>query len=75
MRTTLDIDPDLLEKLLQETGERSRGKAVDRAIDAYLKRAAIEKLLAARGTFNVKRTHAAWEAAEMKAMKHGHPRR
>jgi len=75
MRTTLDINPELLEQLLQETGERSRGKAIDRAMEAYLKRVAIERLLAARGTFKIRHTRKEWEDAELEAMKHGHPRR
>ncbi len=75
MRTTLNIDPTLLEEVVRKTGERDRGKAIDRLMADYLRRAAIEELLAAAGTFNVKRTSEEWEAVELEAMKHGHPRR
>ena len=35
MRTTLDIDPDLLEKVVETTGERSKTRAVNRALEEY----------------------------------------
>lgn len=67
MRTTLDIDEKLLAELLEATGETSRGKAVDRAMEAYLKRVAIDRLLQARGKFPemVDRT-AEWEDEEIR---------
>lgn len=54
MRTTLDIDSDLLAKALEITGESSKGKAVNRALEELIQRDAIEKLRAARGTFNLR---------------------
>ncbi len=75
MRTTLNIDAKLLERVVEETGERNRGRAIDRAMKAFLKHAAIERLLAARGTFKIRHTRKEWEEAELEAMKHGHPRR
>lgn len=66
MRTTLNINPELLGKVLAETGEKSKGRAVDRAMEAYLRRRAIERLLAARGTFDIEDKTAEWEEEEMR---------
>lgn len=54
MRTTMDIDPDLLAKAVEITGESSKGKAVNRALEELIYRDAVEKLRAARGTFNLR---------------------
>ena len=66
MRTTIDINPDLLEKALAITGEKSKGRAVDRALEELIRRDAIEKLLAARGTFHIEDKTAEWEEEEMR---------
>ena len=75
MRTTVDVDPDLLAEVVKTTGKKSRGKALDAVMEDYLRRKGIEELLAARGTFNIRRTHEKWEKVELEAMKHGHPGR
>ncbi len=36
MRTTLTIDPRLLEEVIALTGERSKSKAVSKALEEYL---------------------------------------
>jgi len=51
MRTTLNIDDQLLEEVLCETGEKDKGRAVNMAMAEFLQRKAIERLLAARGAF------------------------
>lgn len=75
MRTTINLDEELIEKVICETGEKDRGRAVNAALAEFLRRKAIERLLAARGTFNIKHTHEEWETVELEAMEHGHPRR
>ena len=66
MRTTLNIDEALLEAVVTETGEKDKGRAVNAALAEFLRRKAIERLLAARGAFPdlVDRT-AEWEEEEM----------
>ena len=49
MRTTLDIDEELLDKIVKLTGEKSRSKAVTIALTAYKRRRAIEGILALAG--------------------------
>ena len=44
MRTTLDIDQELLEELLRVTKERSKSRAVNRALREYLRRLRLEEL-------------------------------
>jgi hypothetical protein len=45
MRTTLDINPDLLREAREWTGERSRGKVVDKALEELIRRRKITKLI------------------------------
>lgn len=49
MRTTLDIDPKLLEEVSRLTGEKSRSKAVSRALREYIERKNTEELIALLG--------------------------
>jgi len=44
MRTTLDIDQELLEELLRVTKERSKSRAVNRALREYLRRLRLKEL-------------------------------
>ncbi|MCH8814874.1 MAG: type II toxin-antitoxin system VapB family antitoxin [Chloroflexi bacterium] len=67
MRTTINLDPKLIDEVVEVTGESIRGKAVNSAMEGFLKRAAIERLLAARGTYNIKDTSDDWEAVELEA--------
>lgn len=67
MRTTLNIEKKLLDEVVSETGEKDKGRAVNIALSEFLRRKAIERLLAARGTFPnlVDRTEE-WEEEEMR---------
>ena len=65
MRTTLDINPEFLEKIQEITGESSKGRAVDRAMEEFIRRDAIKKVLAARGTFNL-RSRSEWHNTDLK---------
>ena len=49
MRTTVDIDEKLLADVVEQTGEKSRGKALNRALEEYLYRKAVEGLRAIAG--------------------------
>ena len=49
MRTTLDFDPRLLEDIVEATGEKSKSKAVNRALGDFLRRKAIDDLRAVAG--------------------------
>lgn len=51
MRTTLDIDPKLLEDVVKATGQQSKTKAVNTALEQYIRRAKIEDLRAMAGRF------------------------
>jgi Arc/MetJ family transcription regulator len=44
MRTTLDIDPDLLEQALEETGARTKTQVVEMGLRALLEQAARRRL-------------------------------
>ncbi len=49
MRTTLDIDEELLEKVVELTGESSKTKAVNKALEEHVRRLRIEHLLSLLG--------------------------
>jgi Arc/MetJ family transcription regulator len=66
MRTTLDIDPEKLARVQKITGERSKGRAVDRAMEEMIKEDAKRQLLAARGTFKLDVRHTEWEDLDMR---------
>ena len=51
MRTTLDIDDRLLEALMARSPGLSKTKAIERAIDQYVKTGAYERVRALRGAF------------------------
>jgi hypothetical protein len=51
MRTTLDIDDHLLDALMARSPGLSKTKAIERAIDHYVKADAYERVRALRGTF------------------------
>ena len=44
MRTTLNIDSELLETVVEATGEKNKSKAVNVALKAYIRRKNVEKL-------------------------------
>lgn len=51
MRTTLDIDDRLLDALMARSPGMSKTKAIERAIDQYVKTDAYEQVRALRGAF------------------------
>jgi Arc/MetJ family transcription regulator len=64
MRTTLNIDPDLLDDVVEITGEHSKTRAVSKALDAYVRRARINELRAMAGKFVLHDTREEQRAAE-----------
>ncbi len=53
MRTTLNIDDLLMEKLLETTRQKSKTKAITIAIEDYLKKARIKKILSYQGKLDI----------------------
>lgn len=53
MRTTININEELLDALMRCTGARTKTRAVELAIEEYLKRQAIEDLIALSGKVNI----------------------
>ena len=53
MRTTLDLDPELLEEVVRATGQRSKTKAVSKALEQYIRRTKINELRAMAGKFQL----------------------
>jgi hypothetical protein len=53
MRTTLDLDDDLMEALMARHPELSKTKAVEAAIEDHLRRGAVDWLLANAGKIEI----------------------
>jgi Arc/MetJ family transcription regulator len=49
MRTTLDLDPDLIRRSLQETGAASKTEVIEMGLRALLERSARKRLKALYG--------------------------
>ena len=53
MRTTVDIATGLLEQVVELTGEKSKTKALNKALEEYVRRKRLEELLALRGKLDL----------------------
>ena len=53
MRTTLNIDDDIMEKVTSYTGQVNRSKAVRLALASFVKEQKRKELLALRGQVNI----------------------
>ena len=53
MRTTLDLDEKLLEQVIEATGEKSKTKAVNKAMEEYIRRIRIRHLLSLEGKLDL----------------------
>ena len=53
MRTTFDVDPDLIDAVVETTGERSKTKAVSKALEEYVRRTKIAELRAMAGRIHL----------------------
>ncbi len=45
MRTTLDIDGNLLDQVVNATGEKTKSKAVNAALKEYIRRKHVQELI------------------------------
>ena len=53
MRTTLDIDEDLLEEAIELSGEKSRSKAVNKVMADWIRDKRIDELRSMLGTIDL----------------------
>ncbi|MCH7746330.1 MAG: type II toxin-antitoxin system VapB family antitoxin [Chloroflexi bacterium] len=53
MRTTLDVDEKLMETMLKMTGEKSKSKAVNKAMKDFVRRRSIDDLRAMAGKIDL----------------------
>jgi Arc/MetJ family transcription regulator len=53
MRTTLNIDDDIMSKVMSYTGQENRSKAVRLALASFVQEQRKKKLLALRGQVNI----------------------
>ncbi len=68
MRTTLDVDADLLDAVVETTGERSKSKAVNKALEEYVRRKRVAELREIAGNIALVNNLRELEALELKDM-------
>lgn len=66
MRTTIDIDEKLMEKVVKATGEKSKSKAVNKVLEEYVRRRAIEDIRAMAGKIQIDDVREEQRAADRK---------
>lgn len=66
MRTTLDIDKKLLEEVVALTGEKSKGRAVSKALEEFIRKKRIEELRAMAGTVDLVDNWYEWRHMELR---------
>ncbi len=66
MRATLNISDDLISKVQQITGEKSKTKAITTAMEEFLRQKNIKKLISLRGKIEMDYD---WEKEEKKELK------
>jgi hypothetical protein len=72
MRATLSFSDELIEDLVRETGAKNKTQAITRAIEDYLQKKRLEKLLSLQGKLDLEDNWKEMEAAEMEELKrHG----
>jgi Arc/MetJ family transcription regulator len=69
MRTTINLDPELLAEILQDTGERDRGRALNKVMTEYIRQRKIEQLRSLRGKLDIRDEWEKWEEEELEDMK------
>ncbi|HEV8575216.1 MAG TPA: DUF2191 domain-containing protein [Dehalococcoidia bacterium] len=69
MRTTVNLDPELLAEILQDTGERDRGRALNKVMTEYIRQRKIEQLRSLRGKLDIRDEWEKWEEEELEDMK------
>ena len=75
MRTTLNIPDRLIQDLEKVTGEKSKTKAICIAIEDFIKKRELEKLLSLKGKLNIKDRTKELEELELKEVMENAKRR
>ena len=65
MRTTLNIDDTLINQLLETTHQKSKTKAITIAIEEYLKKKRMKKILSYQGALDIENN---WQQLEKEEM-------
>jgi hypothetical protein len=65
MRTTVNIDSELLDEILEDTGEKNRGRALNKVMAEHIRRKKIKGLLALRGKLDL-RDRSEWHDLDLK---------
>jgi Arc/MetJ family transcription regulator len=72
MRTTIDVPERLLKAAAEAAGTRTRNEAVRMALDEYVRRHRVRKLLALQGKVAIDDLTGAMEEAELAADRRRH---
>ena len=75
MRATLNIPDNLVRDLVKETGAKTKTRAIAIAIEDYLKKRNLEKLLSLQGALDLEDNWQEMEDRELKEVVEGDRRR
>ena len=65
MITTLDVDERLLNSVIKITGEKSKSKAVNKALEEYIQKVKIQQLKSLSGKVKIIDTWQNWRKMEL----------
>ena len=72
MRTTLDIDSNLLDAIVEATGEKTKSRAVNSVLQEYIRRKRVAELREIAGNIELVNNLRELEALELKKMERMH---
>ena len=69
MRTTIDVDPTLLDDVVRATGQKTKSKAISKAIEEYLRSKAYDELLRLAGTMEFEEDWNIWRRTDLGSLR------
>ena len=66
MRATLNLPDNLVQDLVKETGAKTKTRAITIAIESYLRKRNLEKLLSLQGALDIEENWREMETLELK---------
>jgi hypothetical protein len=75
MRATLNLPDNLVQDLVKETGAKTKTRAITIAIEGYLRKRNLEKLLSLQGALDLEENWREMETLELKEVEDREQRR
>jgi Arc/MetJ family transcription regulator len=69
MRTTFDLDPELVQEVLRRTGEKNASRAINKALSEFIRRQKLDELRRLLGTMDLEDNWREMEERELEDMR------